>query len=167
MYPYIVLGIDPGLVQTGLAAIHVDENQNIINIETYTITLEQYSENMYILAKNPRDARLLGFKTWFRSYLSNTNVGIVGYETPFYNMRRPNAFETLVEVCLIIRHTVIEHNIAIPVIGLSPPQVKKGVGIKGNSGKEEIEKRIRDMYPSMVFGSQHEMDALAVATCCL
>ena len=166
MNTYSIIGIDPGLVATGIARFDLDyTNNTIINIDLSTILLENFSISYIAYSINPRDARLLGFKDWLKGYLNNYNVVTLGYETPFYNMKRPNAFETLVEVCTVIRHTALEYNPALFIKGLSPPEVKKGIGIKGNSGKEEVERKIKEIYPSLVFGSQHEMDALAVATC--
>lgn len=166
MPTYSIIGIDPGLVATGVARLDLDlKTGDILYIDLHTILLDNFAISDLDKQNNKRDSRLLGFKYWLRTYMETYNIAHVGYETPFYNMRRPNAFETLVEVSVIIRHAVIEHNPNIPISGISPAGVKKGIGIKGNSGKNDVENRIRELYPNLLFNSQHEMDALAVATC--
>jgi len=159
-----ILALDPGLVSTGVAIGNIDSNTlELKEVDTRTVELE-FLENMILPEHgNVRDQRLLGFRNWLVSLIEEYDIITVGYETPFYDRRKPNAHESLVEVCMSIRMAVCEYNPAIPIHGFSPAAVKRGIGLKGNAKKEEVERRVRELYPDLVRNiSQHEADAVGV-----
>lgn len=165
-----ILGIDPGLVDTGLAYMDICYNDLhnkfiIKGLSTETLSLKDI-ELCYVnsYCGNTRDARIFGLVKWLEKRIVEDNITAIAYETPFYDRRKPNAHETLVEVCSAIRFAAYNVNPMLPVIGYSPAQIKKGLGIKGNAKKEEVTKRVSELYGCYLSSStQHESDAVAAS----
>ncbi|WP_396190487.1 hypothetical protein [Flavobacterium sp.] len=171
----MLLSIDPGLNNCGLAVINTDNQFTVI--ETATIknarkfdTEEKTLENFF----NTRIVKLLHIEKSIRGFLEKySDISEVAIEAPFYHASTPMAFSSLLEVV-----SVIKHKIFIP-IQINPkmvePMLVKKMFItekltKGMNGKEVMKEFLKKRIAigDVVYAgdvevlSEHEIDAIGV-----
>lgn len=119
--------------------------------------IESYSE---------RFARIRAHSTEFTKVLEELRPDVVICESPFYNPRRPNAFEVLVEVMTMLRNTLYTWDSWKTLNLVDPPTAKKSFGAPGNAKKEamfEVLKANPDLqFPGILELDEHSIDAVAV-----
>ena len=165
-----MLSLDPGTETLGHAIIQVHaETQEIVNAEAWTVHasklpyLSEWNTSLY----HERFARIQALKESLRQTLEVYNPSIVACESPFYNPRRPNAFEALLDVLFAIRDTVFQWNPNVCIAFVTPSLAKKSIGVSGQSSdKDLVIKTIlaHDKFKDLGLGNidQHSADAMAV-----
>jgi Holliday junction resolvasome RuvABC endonuclease subunit len=170
-YPRL-LGIDPGSETLGVACLSVDANTlEIVNTQAITFIGSKLGMNPWMTnVHSARFARIAAHKENLKRVFSQTLPVAIACESPFYNPRRPNAFEVLVETLDMIRQAVWEYDQHLALDLVDPPTVKISVGAKGNADKDVMRAKILAL-PNLNFtGSiplhlldEHSIDAIAVA----
>jgi Holliday junction resolvasome RuvABC endonuclease subunit len=168
-----MLSLDPGTETLGHAIIQVHcESLEIVNAEAWTVHasklpyLSEWNASLY----HDRFARIQALKQSLLKTLEIYNPSIVACESPFYNPRRPNAFEALLDVLFAIRETVFQWNPNISIAFITPSLAKKSIGVSGQSGdKDLVIKTIlaheKFKYLQLDGIDQHSADAMAVGYC--
>lgn len=172
----VIIGLDPGTVNLGVAVLTFD-------INTFTaLSIDATTFNGEKLPGSDTDARIHGDRyRRVRAHRDNlvrifdrTHPVFIGSESPFYNSKRPNAFEALVEVLGAIRDAVREYSRWRPLLLVDPPTVKRAVGAKGGADKDAIRKALAE-NPEIMAAlvrpleemDEHSIDGTAVAWCIL
>lgn len=170
---YRILSIDPGSETIGYCVSEVGiQTKQIEHITAWTITgslLANLSEQAAI-NYGARFARIRAHADLLNKILVQYEPTYVAIETPYYNPRRPGAFEVLVEVLSMIRNTVFDWNPWITVMLIDPASIKKSIGVSGKSGdKEAVRQALSDIPSLQSFITdeldEHAVDAIAVGVC--
>jgi Holliday junction resolvasome RuvABC endonuclease subunit len=157
----IILSIDPGLHKCGVAILELDElgEPTIIHAETI-FTDELIKESGYIVdTHGERYARLHALAIKFTELLQTFNPTLVGSEIPFWNPKRPAAFEVLVAVLTMIENTVFQYDEAMLFERVPAALVKKNLAVSGGSGdKSLVRAAILERNIKNVIGNTHLLD---------
>lgn len=172
---FYILGIDPGSTNLGVGIIEACINTGmIISSSAWTIHgdklmpkdtwVEQIHGTRYVRIRAIGKELLRIFKT--------INPLYIACESPFINMRRPQAYGVLTEVICAIRAAVIEYDTWRKLELIDPPTIKIAVGAKGNADKDAMKKAIMLLNDLVYAGEiamadldEHAVDGLAVAYC--
>jgi Holliday junction resolvasome RuvABC endonuclease subunit len=170
-----LIALDPGSDTLGFAAFDVDsETFEIKRSIAFTITASKLvNDESWIATRfSYRTARIYKLKELLLNYYAALNPSFVACESPFFNPRRPGAFEPLVEVKAAIRDSVIEHNPWVNLTFIDPSSIKKSVGAPGNADKAVMKKAVSlltdlnyDGEIKIIDLDEHSIDALAVGYC--
>lgn len=169
----LIIGIDPGTTRLGVGLIFVDlQTLKISHSIAMTISADKLVSSTNFVAKvyGDRYARIAAIKEALIDLFRFYQPSLVSCESPFINMRRPQAFGALTEVVFAIKEAVEEYNEYRGLDLVDPPTVKKAVGAAGNAGKDDMKKQLIKLdvlnYNGQVPLDQldeHSIDALAVA----
>lgn len=142
-----VIGLDPGSEITGYAVV---EGKKII-------------EAGVLRQKHHHDlpARLAGLLTDIRELVERTKPEIAGVESPFINPKFKSAVIPLSHARGVI--VAVLALAKVPVVSISPSEVKKGVGAPGNAAKAIVAMFVQDAYGLSAPVGPDCSDALAVA----
>lgn len=166
-----VIGIDPGTENLGFSVFSITPNFEIINCDVKTIVasknvlMSQWTEDI----QGARYARLntLG-EILYSEFLYHTPIS-VAVESPFYNPRRPAAFEALVQIFYVIRKSLEAYDNWREVYPIDPSSVKNAIGAHGAAGKVPVKEallKVTDLNYTGVIPlenlDEHSIDALAV-----
>lgn len=168
----ILLAIDPGLHNTGIAVYVLDlYNYKIISIDTRLISSKNTRDVSGLdddLYEDEQKIRI-SQKAALKEYLEHFQPDTVVCESPFFDRFRPSSFMTLTRVCVSFMDAVIEYNPNCVFIPHAPQYVKKSIGVAGQKGKEPIERALSQMpliadvlIPRLSEITEHERDAIAV-----
>lgn len=167
-----LLAIDPGKHYIGISILELDARTGYcerIDIETIDVdrTFRDFDYDNEYLSNS--DLCLTKIRRQIRSVLRRYDISYLGYESPFYNPRMPDAYGSLCEVVALIRHTVIDHDPYIRISCLSPQSVKKGMGAAGVKGKEIMLEKLKqneELMTALVEPvdelTEHCVDSIAV-----
>lgn len=166
-----LLGMDPGTNNFGLGWITVNvETLEIVKTESLTLVADKMRPDSWYAEVNcDRHARLHVLSRNISDVLMYVRPSCVVTESPFFNAKRPNAYQALVEAVEMIRQTVYCYDWQIPVSYIDPPSVKRAVGAAGNAKKEEVQARVLKIAELNYQGSvplaevdEHQIDAIGV-----
>lgn len=82
-----ILGIDPG-TNTGICIMEITENLEIINIDTFTINLNNYILDTLSNFEKEAD-RLIALEEGLKEILEKYNPDLIGMENAFFNKKFP------------------------------------------------------------------------------
>jgi Holliday junction resolvasome RuvABC endonuclease subunit len=174
---YRIMGIDPGLTNTGVAIATIDAYTDTIReIEAYTLCNDKLADRTGLESDIHPDRiiKLFKLRKAIEEGLAWATPMIVGCEAPFYNRLRPMAYGALVEVVGMIQTAVLQSNTNTGFITFPPLTVKKIVGarsIKNDTEKGKIEvseavSRIPEIMQvlrqDLSMLTEHAIDAIAV-----
>lgn len=170
----VITGIDPGTEMLGVADIYFNvKTFEIVSVNSTTYIGSKLNMDRWLAEiHNARFSRLRAHKENLAAHFMRVNSSCVVCESPFFNPRRPNAFEALVETVMTIRQAIWEYDLNLPLFQIDPPSVKKAVGAKGGADKDSVKNRILsiDELRLKFFGpvllhmlDDHSIDAIAVA----
>ena len=146
-----ILGIDPGLANTGWAVIEVVQGGQPAVIETGLIT----TDNKTIQAQ-----RIAVIVTNIVAVMERFDAEHVAMERVFVGPRNMRAVETA-EVIGALRYRLWLDG--FHVVDYAPTTVKKTVTGKGNATKGAVAAGVARIIGHRAFISNHESDAIAVA----
>jgi Holliday junction resolvasome RuvABC endonuclease subunit len=154
-----ILGVDPGLGNTGLCIMVIDEKLEITKIETVNLDL-----NRLCGSNNIKKSEYLN--KYMDYVLYNFNIHRVSCESAFLNMSRPAAVIPVATAIYIIESKTKDFN--IPFTAIPPSTMKVNVGAKGNSKKDEIEyavNKIKEIttHINVLEITEHELDSIGMA----
>jgi Holliday junction resolvasome RuvABC endonuclease subunit len=165
-----LMGMDPGTNTFGLAWITVDVvTLEIASTQTLTLVADKMRPDPWYAQINcDRHARLQVLSRNISDVLKYVQPSCVVTESPFFNAKRPNAYQALVETIEMIRQTVYCYDWHMPLSYIDPPSVKRAVGAAGNAKKEEVQARVLRIAELNYQGSvpleevdEHSIDAIA------
>jgi len=169
---YKILGIDPGLNNTGLAIFDIDyATRSILSIETITLVNEKLLDRNELNPETSmeRISKLYRLKNAFKEMLQHISPCIVACESPFYNRFRPSAYSSLIETICYLHTAVIELNPNIIFETIEPLLVKKIVGAGATKGKVDVKHSvisnhvlISALKQNIELLDEHSIDAIAV-----
>lgn len=168
-----VLGIDPGINNTGLSF-------NKYNVETGELFVTNYyvlSANELARKENRQEARLFGnvfsltlYERELTRIISDYKPDYVACEDAFYSPRTPNAFVSL-KMCIGTIQRILYTHFHKELYRI-PPKLAKSAVDKGTAGKVAVQRAIQSIdkitikevksrpLDAMV---EHEADAIAIA----
>ena len=174
---YRIMGIDPGLNNTGVAVLDIDAvNNKITSIEAFTLINDKLLDRTGLeeATHSERLIKLYKLKQALQNVLAYVDPVWIACEAPFYNRFRPTAYAPLVEVVGMLNAASLEYNPNIGFTLFPPLTVKKLVGarsVKNDTvkGKIEVSQAIA-MIPEIMdvlktpLGSmsEHAIDSIAV-----
>ena len=166
-----VLGIDPGNSTLGLAILDIDfTTKKISLVDAATIDAGRLlvSNHHYFRYKSERAYKQKVLSERIKLVLYDYAPTYVGVETPFMYVR-PQAFEALVELFLLIGKTVEEYDVTTPIVKITPRNAKKAVGLlkaEDAKDKDAVRKALlqldivnKEMIHQL---DEHSVDAIAV-----
>lgn len=168
----MLLGIDPGINNCGLAIIDnskhfkVVDTHNVKNTRKFTDE-EKNLEQIY----GSRAVKVIHIVNTINEYLDKyPEIDVFAIEAPFYNSLTPMAYGSLMEVISAIKYQIIvTKNLKFKM--LEPLLVKKMFAFKSNAKKEvmkdflfkkQASKEI-DIKLDVETLTEHEVDAIAIA----
>lgn len=164
------LAIDPGV--NYCSAIVIDPNESFSVKESNLIKNARAFTPDEKIVEAKYGARTVKVQAIYRKIeelVLKWNVSTVIIEAPFYNSLTPNAFGSLIEVIMAIKHCVIT-KLNIDVFLVEPTLVKRMFTSKGNANKAEMrqfliykqEKGEIDLPFEVEKMSEHEVDGVAI-----
>lgn len=164
------LSIDPGV--NYCSAIVIDPENNFAVKESNLIKNARAftPEEKIVEAKyGTRTVKVQAIYKKIEELVLKWNVTKVIIEAPFYNSLTPNAFGSLIEVIMAIKHCVLT-KLNIDVFLVEPTLVKRMFTNKGNANKEEMRKFLiqkkenGEIYLPFDIEkmSEHEVDGVAI-----
>lgn len=168
----IILAIDPGTRNTGVAIYACDRYNHINRIEAYTIKADKLNGDHLediAVSHTERIANIIKVSQAMLVYLREYNPNFICCESPFYNRLRPSAFAPLVELLFALRNISIDYNPLVPFLTYEPLYVKKAISGKAHADKlvvstaihnnqEIVDALVNDIHQL----SEHALDAIAV-----
>lgn len=169
--PIRLLSIDPGTMFTGIAVSEVDQDRsNFRVVHAQTLDLNKLARGVpedYVLIHGDRRARLCMLTACITRLLAAWRPVSVVSESP-YASGHIQAFEALVECLSAIGEGVRNYDDYMRLNTLEPSLVKKGVGVKGNTGDKLLMRTAIQNIPDLILDvnvdtlSEHAVDAIAV-----
>jgi crossover junction endodeoxyribonuclease RuvC len=147
----IILGIDPGLASTGFGAIICNRVSPSLHRCGYVRT----SPSEHI------SARLAQIHGDIAHLVREVNPDLVAMENVFSLVRYPKAGIMLGGVLGVIY--LLVHQADLPIIEITPKEVKNALAGYGSANKEQIKKAVERLLHIDEVRSFHAADALAVA----
>jgi Holliday junction resolvasome RuvABC endonuclease subunit len=166
-----IVGIDPGSETLGCAVMTFDiRTFEILKIQAQTYYGSRLPRSRWqIEVHGERTSRIWSHETNLLDIFNQHMPIAIVCESPFINMRRPQAYSALTEVVCAIRSAVHQYDIWRPLYLVEPSVAKKVVGAKGNADKDEVRQAIRqlpelfDHIENFESLDEHSVDAIAVA----
>jgi crossover junction endodeoxyribonuclease RuvC len=147
----IILGIDPGLTTTGFGGIRcVHASPSLITCGSIKTSPREHISR-----------RLFQIHTDINTVINSLRPDLIAVEKAFSLVRYPRAGILLGGVLGIIYLSVFNHN--VPMIELTPREVKNALAGYGGAGKLQIKSAIKKALGVTEIHSSHASDALAVA----
>ncbi len=149
----VILGIDPGSNRIGIGIIE-KKSGRAEKKDAFLLT----DENAF---KDDEGKRLLNMEEKLNAVLKKTKPHAAAIETLFFSKNKKTAF-SVAQARGVILKTLAERN--IPVIELSPNQIKSYVTGNGSASKKEVAKMVGYFLSTDVNGLIDDVtDALAAA----
>lgn len=166
----LLLSVDPGVNNCGCVVIDPNNNFQVKDCILIKNARAFTPEEKVIEAKyGARTVKVQAIYRKVEELILKWNIGIVVIEAPFYNSLTPNAFGSLIEVIMAIKHCVITR-LNVDVHLVEPTLVKRMFTNKGNAKKEEMRQFLINKKEkgeiSLPFDiekmSEHEVDGVAI-----
>jgi Holliday junction resolvasome RuvABC endonuclease subunit len=168
---YRLLSIDPGSYTLGWAIIDLNVFDRTTSVVAAGTNHSQYAlvdYPFYTEVQGERHSRLHAHQFALTNLLNYFQPQCVISEAPYLG-KFPQAFETLVECLFLIRQTVANYNLALPLETVDPPSAKKAVGASGRGGDKNAVrlailelKNLRWVNVNPHTLDEHAIDAIAV-----
>ena len=170
---YKVIGIDPGLNNTGIAIFNIETIHNtIVSIEAFTIITDKLYNNTTLDEElySERMVKLYKLKSNIIDIIKHFKPQTVVCESPFYNRFRPMAYGALLETISIIHSAIIEVDPYILFRTIEPLLIKKIIGAGSTKGKPDVKLAIQKtpLITNVLLNDidtldEHSLDSIAVA----
>ena len=166
-----IVGFDPGTAHLGCAVLDWvwgEEMPRIIYATTIHAADDTVDSSMAeVLGK--RDARMRAIRKELRELLELARPTFAITETPFMQRGKLSAYESGVEIQLMLRECMWDYSPRIHVNGINPKTLKNHVGVehKGTS-KDDVANAIKKMYKGhsdieLKDLDEHSFDAIGAA----
>lgn len=174
---YRIIGIDPGLSNTGVSVFTIDyATGKILSIFAFTIVNDKLPDrtNLDPEIVIERTIKLYKLRDGIEWVLATYNPAYVVCEAPFYNRFMPMAFGALLEVVGMVHSAILQWNNNVGFHTVAPLLVKKLINTKAVKndtlkGKELVKKAVFEIPEIMNVLevpldslSEHAIDAIAV-----
>ena len=147
-----VIGIDPGLAETGIGIISGDGNR----IDRYSFGSVNTS------SKLPLPDRLAIIYSKLKEFLINESPDLMVIEEVFSLNKYPRSGITLGQVTGVVMLTAFQSN--IPLVQISVRETKQVLTGNGNASKAQLERVVRDILNCKTrIKPDHASDALGLA----
>lgn len=170
-----IISIDPGTDSLGFAVMDVTyDNFNINRTIAKTIMASKHvNEDSWVSQIHGyRMARIQKLKSLLIDHFDKIEPAFIVCESPFFNPRRPGAFQPLAEILFAIKEAVLVHNSWLPLHLIDPSTIKKSVNAPGNADKTVMKKAVTSLKDINYEGDiriedldEHSIDAIAVGYC--
>jgi crossover junction endodeoxyribonuclease RuvC len=147
----IILGLDPGLANTGYGAISCDTSRPVLRSVGAIRTTP----------REPVPQRLFQIHSDLTSLVDKLKPDIVVLENAFSLVKYPKAGIVLGGVIGVIYLTMFQHNLS--VFEVSPREIKNCLVGSGGATKTQIKAAVQHVLTISKISSFHAADALAVA----
>lgn len=162
--PIRICSIDPGSDTMGIAFIDLDLTTleiNVIEVDTYNAlkAIRQYFEYETLVSR--RTQRIAYLESVLSDLLHNYRPNLIIAEAPYMG-RFATAFETLVEVRMMMYRAVEHYCLSMPMETIDPMTVKERFGVaKKGSNKEDMQRAICERTDIVwtAFKRPHELDS--------
>lgn len=160
-YTYSILSVDPGLNRTGVSCYTLNQDNQILCIQSQTLFNERLSNNVITDEEYypERVVKLQRLRKAFQELIITTHPCFVVCESPFYNRFRPMAYGALLEVLSMIQLSILDVNVNIPFRTVEPLLVKKTVGAGMMKGKLDVKASISNI-PVIMSVLRNNLDTL-------
>ena len=145
MKNHTILGIDPGLANTGLGVVKT-------NATGYTLIS---TETVKTKAQDETGKRLAIIHDEINDILDTWSITAIAIERVFHNKNISSSMTTGAVVGLA---HLIAHQRDVPIDLFTPQQIKKASGLGSNASKEQVLKMTNRFF-SIPLKSYHEADA--------
>jgi Holliday junction resolvasome RuvABC endonuclease subunit len=172
---FTLIGIDPGSDKLGVSLYKVEfDTFKILESRAFTIIASKMVNERSWLAQihSYRTARIYKLRECLLEYFNKIQPSVIACESPFFNPRRPGAFQPLVEVLSMIKDAVIEYSVWQPLFMIDPSSIKNSVHAAGNADKDKMKESVLKLTDLAYNGDielkdldEHSIDALAVGYC--
>ena len=148
-----VMGVDPGLKNTGSAVLQYKNNK-----------LDKVLHDSLIRSKKdyPERDKIYQIGNEIDSIIDEYEVNIVGVESIFWSKNVTSALSTAKIIGVVNYISVLKN---LPCFEINPQTVKKALGFNRKSNKKEIKARV-ELLTGIELGSHHTADAIGVAIAC-
>lgn len=165
-----IMAIDPGSNMLGVAIYELDEDLEIVNIETVSINIKVHQLEIVFL--DPLMQRLAYLRKYLKSILEEHEPTLVTIESGFINSKRPAAVIPLTHAMSTLLNTIIDFDPLIKIFRVSPSVIKINVGASFKADKDEVTEmvgRIPEIKKHIDVRSltEHEVDGIAINYTCL
>jgi crossover junction endodeoxyribonuclease RuvC len=147
----IILGIDPGIANTGYALLQEKEG-----------ALTLLDQGVIVTKKGPTPARIKQIYDFLQSKITQYTVSALSIEKIFFNKNVKTAM-IIEEVRGAILLLSAQHN--LPISQYTPLQVKKNLTLFGKASKLEVKMIAEQILHTKLPTSDDACDAVAVALC--
>lgn len=155
----IVLGIDPGIANTGIGVVTHDKLEYKLKLQTVIRTLasDSFGKRLSIIQR--------AIKELLKGNLANVPcvIDAIAVEKVYHNR---NIKSSMTTAAVIGQIHLIGYKHKIPVYEYTPQQVKRASGLGPNIGKEQIIRIANGIFTSE-FQTHHAADAAMCGLCCL
>jgi hypothetical protein len=170
--PFILIAIDPGLNNIGIAIYTLQLNPfRILSIDAQTLKEDRVCEDSYYSEEGVID-RYSKRKRMVSALMKVVSAHPPAYfisESPFFDRRKPSSFAILTEVLVDIQDSVRELDDRIHMSFISPQSAKKSLGVAGIKGKEIVREALSQqaeliplLRPSLDQLDEHAIDSVVV-----
>ena len=148
-----ILGIDPGLANTGFAIIEHSGNQSRLLDHGCVLTATSQSPAQ----------RLHDIHTKIVEVIGQWNPDAAALEQLFFSINVKSAMAVSEARGVIILATAHSQ---VPLTEYTPQQIKQAVTGGGRAGKEQVQRMVKVLLGlEEIPGTTHEADAMAIALC--
>ena len=145
----IVMGLDPGIGNTGCAVVERTLTDYILLNSGYTETSTKASLGDRL------DSQFITVHDWLMAYKPD----LLAIEAIYFNRN--------VKSCISTAHVIgvaelAAYRLEIPTLQIKPQDVKQAVGCRGNADKSQIKMMVNKIVKTPI-KNHHEADAVAVA----
>ncbi len=168
---YNILSVDPGLNRTGVSCYTLNQNNEVLSIESQTLFSEHLRDNVVTDEDyfTERVIKLQKLRHAFHYLIRTTQACVIVCESPFYNRFRPMAYGALLEVLSMIQMSILDINVNIPFRTVEPLLVKKTIGAGMMKGKIDVKHCVGNnslimsvLRNSLDMLDEHAIDSIAV-----
>jgi len=168
-----IMGIDPSSNYIGLTILNIDAKTfNIIDIITSVLDMSHITQTSNLMSLMHEKQIYLDIV--FTGMLIDIAPDVVAIESPFINVRRPNAVIPLASMISVMTTRIKTVNPCILTRLYSPKAAKVVAGAKGNADKTDVLKALKkntdlmSMLPGNIDSyTDHETDSIAIALCAI
>jgi len=121
-----ILGVDPGSNHIGIAIFGINNNGEIVNIETEDITAEGISSSVPF--HKPIHYKLKFISNAFKKVLYKYNPKLICFESGFINPSRMGSIIPLTKALAVMELAAIEMDSKPFIVYLAPQEAKRKIG---------------------------------------
>ncbi len=144
----VVLGVDPGIASTGLAVVSRSLKYRLLSSELVKST-----------PKTPKSERLLGIYEGVFTLLRDYDCDLVSIEKCYHNKNVSSSQSTGAVIGAVMCASAMMN---VPVVEVTPQQVKAAAGLGGKCDKNTVVKVMSRLFKQKTLNN-HIADAAACA----